>query len=149
MKVRGICGGLRCLQGFWTMCDCDLDLWPVPLKINRLLDLGLSNQHAKFGLHWWKGICAIVSTNCKGRTEGHTYIQDGPITISQPQLWCEGITINLGQFGSVMSEVVMIYHSVQFYTIIVFCWGQYEFWWTLKTKFTELSLVAMFSSWSE
>jgi hypothetical protein len=36
------------------------------------------------------------------------------------------------EFGQNPEENIILIGPVQYYTIIVFCWGQYEFLWTLK-----------------
>jgi hypothetical protein len=40
---------------------------------------------------------------------------------------------------------IRLWQKDQFYTIIVFCWGQYELLWTFKTIFTEASRLTWHS----
>jgi hypothetical protein len=47
------------------------------------------------------------------------------------------LILEVGWYDRIFTLIHLILEVGWYYTITVFCWGQYEFFWTLKTIFTE------------
>ena len=71
---------------------CDLDLWPLTSKINRVYPLIMVNMSAKFDKETWNGVVSIVFTrSTDGRTDAHTHARNhSSVTISPPQRVARG-----------------------------------------------------------